>query len=760
MNKKQYNLMNWESIESIIYADCDKPCNILGLSEIKGEKLIQVFYPGALKVVLNIVKPSAKSLEMECVDEAGFFALFVTKYSVEEYTLDVFYKNSVEKGLKCPYDISPQVSADFISQYKSGKSLDAFKTLGCFHDKDTTTFVLWAPEALRVSLVGDFNEWDGRIYPMQRINDDCFAISVYGLNDGDRYQFELKLKGEKVVRKNDPYAVLFKNRCSVITSKLPFIGKKKKIGTFDKLNILQVSLGELIVKKTDNYHKAAASLIDYAKNHSYTHIQILPVNENDISDRMPYYHTGVYGIDGNKGTLSNLRDFVEDCHNAGIGVIYDFNIAFFSKERCGLSNFDGTCLFEHMDSRKSYHPFYDAIVYRYESGCVRSFLLSAVNYYISEFGFDGFYFGEIASMLYLDYQKSEGEWIPNDDGGKENYEAVSFIRDLNAYIHKKHSGVLTFAGIDAYWNNVTGKEPQSLGFDYMWNTGFESDIFDYTHLEADRRSNFYSKLVDNMDYAFSERFVLPLSYKDNKEDTFLHSIPGKTNEKLANLRFAYAYRAFYPGSRLTFFDIETLLEDSNIQKDERNKFAAFTLALQKFINGNSVLGKDFVKDDISFVNRELSSENVAVYYVRHDDECIMIVLNGSDENKNKFVFGVPFKGKYKEIFNSSDACFGGDGFGNKSVITTKEESIHGYDDCVSVKIPAFGVLAFAYRPFTDKELEEIRLKKRNILLKTIEEKKKIIEAEKESKIRQIKKEADEKEAELDNLLKEFDKRKN
>lgn len=761
MNKKQYNLMNWESIESVIYADCDHPFDILGLIKVKEERLLQVFYPGALKVVLNITAPAAKSIEMECVDEAGFFALFVTKFKIEEYNLDVYYKNRVEKNLKCPYDDCPCVPSTFVKEYKEGKAGDAYKFLGCFRDKDKTTFVLWAPEALRVSLVGDFNEWDGRIYPMQRINDSIFALTVFGLNEGERYQFELKLRGEKVVRKNDPYGVLFKNRCSVITDKLPLIKKVKPIKKPSKLNILQVSLGDLIVKKTDNYHKAAASLIEYAVKGGYTHIQLLPVNENDVSDRRPYFHTGVYGIDGNKGTLKDLKDFVEECHNSSLGVIFDMNIAFFSKERNGLACFDGTCLYEHMDSRKGYHPYFDAMLYRYESGPVRSFLASAVSYFISEFGFDGVYFGEIASMLYLDYRKNDDEWLPNKDGGKENLEAVDFLKFINGFLHHKYPGVVTFAGLEAYWNNVTGKDENSLGFDYMWNTGFESDIYDYVHTENSSRSSYYSKLVDNMDYAFTENFVLPFGYKDNNDKgTFLQTIPGKVKDKIANLKFAYAYRAFYPGSKLTFFDIDTLLDDSLISRDDKNNFNSFAVDLQNFASGNAVLGSfDLKFDNYSFVNRELSSENVAVLNISKGKDLVMVVINGSDENKSKFVFGVPFKGKYKEIYNSSSKDFGGEGTSNKTVITTREEPCHGYEDSVSVKIPAFSVLVFAYRPFTDKELEDIRLKKRNLLLKSIEEQKKIIEAEKNNKIKQITKEADAKEAELDNLLKEFDKNK-
>lgn len=761
MNKKQYNLMNWESIESVIYADCDHPFEILGINQVKEEKLLQVFYPGAQKVILNILKPAAKSMEMECVDEAGFFSLFVTKNNITDYSLDVYYKNRTEKNLKCSYDELPKIPAAFTDKYKSGKCNDAFNVLGSFFDGNKTTFVLWAPEALRVSLVGDFNEWDGRVYPMERINDSIFALTVYGLSEGDRYQFELKLKGEKVVRKNDPYGKLFKNRCSFITKALPLIKKCEPVVTSQNgLNILQVSLCDLIIKKTDNYRKAANSLINYAKKGSFTHIQILPVNENDISEKKPYYHTGVYCVDGNKGSLKDLRDFVDECHKAGLGVIGDVNLAFFSKERAGLSCFDGTCLYEHMDQRQGYHPYYDAMLYRYGSGPVRSFLISALNYYLTSFGFDGFYFGEVASMLYLDYCKKEGEWLPNENGGKENLDAIDFIKDVNSFVHKKNSSLLTFAGIDAYWNDVTGKDGKSLGFDYMWNTGFENDINDYIHTEAARRSANYSKLVDNMDYAFSEKFVLPFGYMDNNaKETFLSSIPGKNADKLANLRFAFAFRAFYPGSKLTFFDIETLLEDSFVSRDEKDIFASFIESLNTFKDNDSVLkGIDCIsKDNISFINRELSSENVAVYDISNDKNKIVVILNGSDENKQKFVFGVPYKGKFKEIFNTAAKEYGGTGFGNKSVITTKEESCHGYDDSICVKIPAYSVIVLSYRPFTESELKEIRLKKRNILLKSIEEQKKLIEADKNMRIKQITKEADAKEAELDKLLKEFDK---
>ena len=768
--------MNWERIESITYADCVHPMDILGFHEIKKEKLIQAFYPNAEKVVLRIFKGNTrKEIEMECVDESGFYTLFVTDYDFDTYEYDVYYEDKNVKGLKDPYFYKTTMNTKAFKEFIDGNSRKANELFGAkiceMNGVEGTLFSVYAPNALSVSLVGDFNEWNDNANLMEKDEKTgCFMLFVPNVGEGEAYQYNLKVRGTGYVRKTDPYAYVLDNNDSKVTDIKNYKWKdsawiKSGRKAFKKQQALNIyEMDPVCFFRTYNAQADYVKAVKNIKDMNYTAVKLLPVGADDDTRRDRFHFLGLFSVDS-QIQPANLMAFIDECHKAGIAVIMDFAITYFSTSEFGLGRFDGSALFEHEDSRKGYLPMYDGYMYQLGEGYVKSYLMSAAGFYIDTYHVDGISIPDLAALLYLDYGRNE--YVPNEFGGNTNTEAVSFIRGMNAELDKKYPEVMRIAELAAVWENITGNIEDSLGFDYTMNSGFSDDIIGYGCMDPFSKGINYSHLLRNINYAFNERFILPFSYVDASKNgqSFVSRFSGSEKEQYAVARAVYAYRMLYPGKKLTFmgndcgiltpYETGSFCDYFTPKTDNEKQFNQCVKAANKFYIENELLcNNDSNKDSIEFINAYDTTNNILIL-LRKDEKgnVIITVANFSGCSFDKYRLGVPMPGKYKEAFNS-DACeFGGNGMLNDGEYDSIEAEYDGREQSLDIKIPALSVLAFSYRPFSEKELAAIAERKRKERIKLIKEEIKGIEDERDRIIAEAHKNADGKLAELNKQLK-------
>ena len=759
--------MNWEEIESVIYADCDTPYSVLGIKKVGKEKLIQTYHPASSKIVVNY-KANGKKVkkEMERVDEDGFYAIFVSTIDDDKYTFDIHFEDGTVIPTADAYAVKPNINKALVKEFLKGYSANTSKLFGgritTIDGVTGALFTILAPNALRVSVVGDFDLWDGRVCPMQRIDDGMFALFIPELKAGQNYMYEIKYRGEKVVRKADPYALSSKNGYSVIAEEYTPV-KVDRTPVEGNLRLLEIKLSEFM-DKNDQMLDGANKVVNYCKANNYNAIKLLPIQKHDSSDLDVYHYLSLYTLDSDFGEADLLIPCIETIRKAGIKVILEVNTAYFSKDNKGLNCFDGTELYEHKDVRQGYHSYFDAKLYQFANPYVTSYLYGGLTYLLDRFGFDGFSFVNVASQMYLDYNLKADEWLPNVNGGNENLEAIEFVKKVNKLLKKSYKNIILSAHIDAYWPHVTDKSKDSLGFDYVVNTGFTTDLLHYLQADPAFRSGSYEELTEASEYAYNENFLVSFSNTDNHRDfaTILGRMPGNTEEKLANARLCLAYKAFFPGNQSDLYAFNRLLED-DISSSYKKKHDAFVTGLNKFVCDNALLNEFKVgADGFKWINKELYSENVYVFTresLSKKGEVLYFVINASRDDKDKFSFGVPVGGKFKEVFNTDMATFGGEGFVNKQTVATDEFEAHGYEQSVSLKLAKLSVSVYSFKPYTAKELEQIRIKKRDALIKRIETEKVNIENDRKAAILAINEEADRKIKELDQLLVDFDNKK-
>ena len=464
MDKKLYDLMDWAGVEAIVYSEEDHPENYLGPHQTEDGITIQAFFPDAkeAKVKVNGVK---KMYPMDLEDEAGYFAVLIPGKKIPEYSILVTYENGTVEEHKDPYSFAPQITEKEAKKFNAGICYDIYKKLGAhpmnINGTDGVYFAVWAPNAMRVSVVGDFNLWDGRKLPMRRFGESgIFELFVPGLACGSIYKYEIKAKGGLTYLKADPYAnaaELRPNTASIVTDLSDFtwsddswMEERKKTSTKDKpMFIYELHLGSFKKPEDDrifyNYRELAPMIADYVKEMGYTHIELLPIMEHPFDGSWGYQVTGYYAPTSRYGTPQDFMYFMNYMHEQGIGVILDWVPAHFPRDTFGLSSFDGTCLYEHYDPRQGSHPHWGTLIYNYGRPEVSNFLIANALFWKNVYHADGIRMDAVASMLYLDYGKNDGEWVANIYGGHENLEAVEFFKHLNSIFKKDKDGAILVA---------------------------------------------------------------------------------------------------------------------------------------------------------------------------------------------------------------------------------------------------------------------------------------------------------------------------
>ncbi len=738
MNDTLYKLMNWPEIEAIVYSEHDNPHQVLGSHEVKNGTLYTAFDPNASKAYLILGK-GKNEIEMEMVDEGGFFAVLAPK---DKYRFHFLYEGG-ERVCEDAYRFAPQISEEDCKSFNAGIHYTVYEKLGAhpmtLDGVDGTYFAVWAPNAMRVSVVGDFNHWDGRLYPMRRLGGSgIFELFVPHVGVGELYKFELKAKGGLTYLKADPYANAAELRpgtASRVVNLNSFDWNDKEYMEHRKtvdfksspMSIYEVHLGSWKKPTAENgsfynYRELAVMLADYVKKMGYTHVELMPVMEHPLDASWGYQVTGYYAATSRYGTPEDFMYFIDYMHKNGIGVILDWVPAHFPRDTFGLSNFDGTCLYEHWDPRKGSHPHWGTLIFNYGRPEVSNFLIANALFWLKVYHADGIRMDAVASMLYLDYGKNDGEWVANIYGGNENLEAIELLKHLNSIAKKQVPGALMIAEESTAWPKITGDlNDDGLGFDFKWNMGWMNDFTTYMTQDPLFRRGCHGSLTFSMIYAYSENFILVLSHDEvvHGKGSMLGKMPGLYEEKFANLRVAYGFMMCHPGKKLLFMgqdmaqlsewneecSLEWHLLTDKVEGDPKGTLNAKMNAMLKDLYGiynthPALYELDQDPDGFEWMSC-LDADHSIVTFVRKTEkpeETLFVVCNFTPVVYEKQSVGVPFAGKYKEIFNSDSVAYGGSGHLNSRLKQSREEKVDGRANSIQITIPPLGCAIFTCTP--------------------------------------------------------------
>ena len=739
MEQKLYDLMDWAGIEELVYSEASNPHAMLGPHLTEDGLLIQALVPTAAEISVKI-SSTGKKYPMELADEAGFFAALIPRKSKTPYTLEVTYDNGVTEELYDPYSFAPQYREEDLKKFAAGIHYTIYEKMGAhpmtIDGVSGVYFSVWAPCAMRVSVVGDFNLWDGRRHQMRRLGEgdgSVFELFIPGLYEGEIYKYEIKTRAGEPMLKADPYAnyaELRPNNASIVWdidkykwNDKSWMAQRAKTDTKDKpMNIYEVHLGSWIRKETVkdetgqdlvgsefyNYRELAPRLAEYVKDMGYTHVELMPVMEHPLDESWGYQVTGYYAPTSRYGAPEDFMYFMDYMHGQGIGVILDWVPAHFPRDAYGMAVFDGTCVYEHMDPRKGSHPHWGTLIYNYGRPGVSNFLIANALFWADKYHADGIRMDAVASMLYLDYGKNDGEWVPNIYGGNENLEAMEFLKHLNSVFKGRKDGTVIIAEESTAWPMITGDPKEGgLGFNYKWNMGWMNDFTNYMRCDPLFRKNNYGELTFSMLYAYSEDFVLVFSHDEvvHGKGSMIGKMPGETLEKKAeNLRAAYAFMMGHPGKKLLFMGQEyaqtaewnegASLEWGLLEYPVHKNMQDYVKALNRLYREHPALYEmDYDPDGFEWINCSYQNESMIIFLrkSRKSEETLLFICNFDNMEHEKFRVGVPFHGKYKEIFNTDAKDFGGEGRVNGRVKTSRKLEWDEKDDSIEVYIPPMSV---------------------------------------------------------------------
>lgn len=606
--------------------------------------------------------------------------------------------------------------------FHNGTNYKAYKFFGNHKiNKDKFAFRVWAPNATAVSVVGDFNSWDNDANKCKLVAPGIWEAIVKGVNIYDCYKYAVTSPTGVVHLKADPYAVHQETRPGTGSKVYELHNyswgdeawqKKKENQNIlaQPINIYEVHFGSW--KRHDDgnfltYREMAEQLVPYVKDMGYTHIEMLPIMEYPYDGSWGYQVTGYFAATSRYGLPEDLMYFVDECHKAGIGVILDWVPAHFPKDAFGLYEFDGTCCYEYSDMKKGEHKEWGTRVFDYAKNEVKSFLISSAEYWIDEFHFDGIRVDAVASMLYLDYCRKDGEWTPNKNGGRENLEAVEFFKQLNSTILSNHPGSMMIAEESTAWPMITMPPDQGgLGFNFKWNMGWMNDMLRYTSMDPLFRKGNHSCITFSFFYAFSENFILPISHDEvvHGKASLLNKMPGEYEMKFDGMRLFLAYMMAHPGKKLLFMGSEfgqfiewnykQGLDWLLLDYDKHRQLQGFTRELNNFYNEHSELWEiDYSWEGFQWISSEDNCNSVIAFRrINSKGEEIIAVFNWTPNNFSSYKIGVPEKGTYKVLLDTSLAKYGGDKSRKDNAYKTKSQPIHGYEQNIDLKLHGLSAL--------------------------------------------------------------------
>ncbi len=626
--------------------------------------------------------------------------------------------------------------------FHTGDSVRAYDFLGAHlvnrNDKNGVVFRVWAPTARSVSVAGDFNNWNNEANYMYNIGYGVWEVFVEGVKQFCTYKYCIESEYGDRLMKADPYAFHAQTRpgqASVVYdiesyswNDSEWFNKRKENNiSSSPMNIYEIHAGSWR-KYPDgnffNYQKLADELIPYLKEMHYTHVQLMPIMEYPYDGSWGFQTTGYYAPTSRYGAPSDFMAFVDKLHGEGIGVILDWVPSNFPTDDFGLARFDGSPLYESNDPKTSKRDSWGTCLFNYARFEVTSFLVSCAMFWLDKYHIDGLRIGALSSMLYLDYGKTEGEWEPNKFGGKENLDAVDFVKRLNTAVHMYHPDVMMFAEENTSWPKLTHKiEDGGLGFDFKWNMGWMNDMLHYMSLNSMWRPFNHDSLTFSFYYAFSEKFLLPISHDEvsHGKGSLIKQMPGKYDEQFAGVRAFITYMYAHPGKKLVFmgteigqfdeWNHEEAIQWDLLEFEKHKKLRTFFKELNKFyLDCKPLYELDTVWKGFDWIHHD-DYTNSVIAFKRTDkngDE-IVSVCNFQPIRRDEYCIGVPKYGLYDEVFNSDEERFGGSGVVNGNNIKTEVMKIHGFDQGLSLTLPPLSVI---YLRCT-KELEPDEAQKEN-----------------------------------------------
>ncbi len=721
------NLVSHSAINAFFEGRHSDPFAVLGMHETDNGIEIRALLPDANRVLVIEKENQTVVCELEKIDERGFFAAVVPDtHDFFAYQLQVFWGNE-QYIIEDPYRFHPMLSDLDNWLLAEGSHLRPYEVLGAhFMECDGVSgvnFRVWAPNAKRVSVVGDFNYWDGRRHPMRfHPQNGVWELFLPKVALGQLYKFELIDCHGQLRLKADPYAFAAQLRPDTASqvSALPEIvemtEKRRKANQADQpISIYEVHLGSWRRNMENNfwldYDEIADELIPYVKEMGFTHIEFLPLSEFPYDGSWGYQPLGLYAPTSRFGTPEGFKRLVEKAHDAGINVILDWVPGHFPSDTHGLAAFDGTALYEHADPREGYHQDWNTLIYNYGRHEVRNFLSSNALYWLERFGLDGIRVDAVASMIYRDYSRSEGQWIPNQYGGKENLEAIQFLKHTNYVIGTEMPGAMSVAEESTSFAGVTlPPEHGGLGFHYKWNMGWMNDTLSYMELDPVYRQYHHNKMTFGMLYQYTENFVLPLSHDEvvHGKSSLLGKMPGDAWQKFANLRAYYGYMWGYPGKKLLFMgnefaqgrewdyqeSLDWFLLDDFLGGGWHSGMQRLVKDLNKTYQKQTALYElDCKPEGFDWLVVDDNQNSVFAFERRSkDDERVIVVSNFTPVPRENYRIGVNVAGTYEEILNTDAESYKGSNVRNEGDIVTEEVESHSKAQSIVITVPPLATL--------------------------------------------------------------------
>ncbi len=713
----------------LVQGEHGDPHHVLGFHKVDGTTIVRVYRPEAVGV--SVLLPNGESFALERVHDAGIFTGPVPEAAGAGYELSVSYGSGETVTVGDPYRFWPTLGELDLHLMGEGRHHDLWKQLGAnyrVHQGTAgTAFAVWAPNAKGVRVVGDWNLWDGRLNPMRTLGGSgVWEIFIPGVAPGARYKFEVVTPTGQLTLKADPMAFATEvppGQASVVCApdyewrdhewmarRAETDWLRRPISTYE-LHLESWRRKPEAGDRPLTYREMAEELPDYLEDLGFTHVEFLPVAEHPFGGSWGYQVTSYFAPTSRFGSPDDFRFLVDKLHERNIGVIIDWVPAHFPKDDWALARFDGTALYEHEDPRQGEHPDWGTLVFNFSRNEVRNFLISNALFWIEEFHVDGLRVDAVASMLYLDYSRKEGEWVPNEHGGRENLDAVSFLQEMNEVVYGAHPGIMTIAEESTAWPGVSRPVyVGGLGFGFKWNMGWMHDTLDYFSKEAVYRRFHHNQLTFGLLYAFSENFCLPLSHDEvvHGKGSLLNKMPGDRWQKSANLRSLYAWMWAHPGKPLLFMGGELAQSaewNHNVSLDwhlldypEHRGVHDLLRELNRAYRDEPALWqRDYAADGFRWIDASDVDSNV-LSFLRLGDEGtreLACVANLSPVVREGYRIGLPRPGRWREILNTDAAEFGGSGSGNGGFVEAGGDAWHGLAHSAEVTLPPLSVLWFA-----------------------------------------------------------------
>jgi 1,4-alpha-glucan branching enzyme len=723
-----------EELSSLVEVKNRAPHQLLGLHQLADGKglVARALLPDATKVELQPVLEKEKPvITLKRIPKTDLFEGTTTKAQrVYSYDLVITDKAGKVRRTRDPYSFLPTLGTADLYLFGKGDERRIYDKLGghlrTIDGVAGASFAVWAPNAQRISVVGDFNQWDGRVHQMRSLGPSgVWEIFIPGISEGAHYKYEVRNLHGRIILKTDPYgfffetppknaAILWDNRKFTWTDDAWLTERRHRDALRSPLSVYEVHVGswrKISMGESPGYRDLAGPLVQYVKEMGFTHVEFMPLAEHAFYPSWGYQVTGFYAPTSRYGTPEDFQFLVNALHEAGIGVIVDWVPAHFPRDDWALANFDGTALYEHEDPRRGAHQDWGTLIFNYGRHEVSNFLLANALFWCERFHIDGLRVDAVASMLYLDYSRKAGEWLPNQYGGRENLEAIEFLRRFNHITYTEFPGVMTIAEESTSWPLVT-RPPYlgGLGFSFKWNMGWMHDTLNYFSRDPIYRKHHQNDLTFAMLYHHHENFILPLSHDEvvHGKGSLLARMPGDDWRRFANLRTLLGYQWFFPGKMLTFMGGEFGQSSEWNANGELEwwllEAGPYHVGVQRFVRGLNQLyaaepalwQSDYDLSGFYWIDAS-DHDNSVLSFVRQDATLrskIAVILNLTPVPRLRYRVGLPQPGKWREILNSDAQIYGGSNVGNLGGVVAVPHKCHNQQFSAEMTLPPMSIIAF------------------------------------------------------------------